>query len=34
MIKTIADLLRELMTKKTAMLDDEVVKHGPTIGAM
>ena len=34
MIKTIADLLRELMVKEAAKLDEEVVKHGPTIGAM
>jgi len=34
MIKTIADLLRELMVKEAAELDDEAVKHGPTIGTM
>lgn len=34
MIKTIADLLRELMVKEAAELDEETVKHGPTIGAM
>lgn len=34
MIKTIADLLRELMVKEAAELDEEPVKHGPTIGAM
>jgi hypothetical protein len=34
MIKTIADLLRELMVKEAAELDEEAVKHGPTIGAM
>ena len=34
MIKTIADLLRELMVKEAGELDEEAVKHGPTIGAM
>ena len=34
MIKTIADLLRELMVKEAAELDEEPVNHGPTIGAM
>ena len=34
MIKTIADLLRELMVKEAAKLDDETITHGPTIGSM
>jgi hypothetical protein len=34
MIKTIADLLHELMVKEAAQLDGDSVKHGPTIGAM
>lgn len=34
MITTIADLLRELMTKERERLDAEEITHAPTIGAM
>ncbi|PWR12061.1 hypothetical protein DKT69_25040 [Micromonospora sicca] len=34
MIRTVADLLHELMQREAAKLDEVAVKHGPTIGDM